>query len=89
MAACEERWFDQMCRRLGGKSWTANLQATRDYLPWLQRIILGTPVENTGSLSIAGHLPQIIVLFVSIFIVAFFTSSEASLISVNKFRIRH
>ena len=35
-----------------------------------------------------GHLPQIAVLLVSILMVAFFSSSEASLISVNKFRIR-
>ena len=36
-----------------------------------------------------GQLPQIAVLLVSILMVAFFSSSEASLISVNKFRIRH
>jgi len=46
-------------------------------------------VENISNGSIFSHLPQILVLVVSIFIVAFFTSSEASLISVNKFRIRH
>ena len=36
-----------------------------------------------------GHAPQIAVLVVAILMVAFFSSSEASLISVNKFRIRH
>ena len=35
------------------------------------------------------QLPQIGVLLVSVLMVAFFSSSEASLISVNKFRIRH
>ena len=39
-------------------------------------------------MEIMGHLPQIAVLLVSILMVAFFSSSEASLISVNKFRIR-
>lgn len=34
-----------------------------------------------------GHAPQIAVLLVSIRAVAFFNSSEASLIPVNKFRI--
>ena len=36
-----------------------------------------------------GQLPQLALLLVSIIMVAFFSSSEASLISVNKFRIRH
>ena len=36
-----------------------------------------------------GQLPQIALLLVSVVMVAFFSSSEASLISVNKFRIRH
>ena len=36
-----------------------------------------------------GQLPQIAVLLVSVLAVAFFSSAEASLISVNKFRIRH
>ena len=41
------------------------------------------------SLDSLGRAPQIAVLLVSILVVAFFSSSEASLISVNKFRIRH
>ncbi|MFH1560259.1 MAG: hypothetical protein ABID84_02455 [Chloroflexota bacterium] len=36
-----------------------------------------------------GHLPQIGVLLVSILMVAFFSSSEASLIWMNKSHIRH
>ena len=36
-----------------------------------------------------GQLPLIALLLVSVLLVAFFSSSEASLISVNKFRIRH
>ena len=36
-----------------------------------------------------GQLPQIVVLLVSVLVVAFFSNSEVSLISVNKFRIRH
>ena len=35
------------------------------------------------------HVPELGVLLGSILVVAFFSSAEASLISVNKFRIRH
>ena len=41
---------------------------------------------NVGGVSIAV---QVALLIVSILLVAFFSSSEAALISVNKFRIRH
>lgn len=46
-------------------------------------------MENIEHLPFTGYLPQILILLVSILMVAFFSSSEASLISVNKFRIRH
>ena len=36
-----------------------------------------------------GQIPQIALLLVCVVMVAFFSSAEASLISVNKFRIRH
>ena len=37
----------------------------------------------------AGMWLLVLILVVSIIMVAFFSSSEASLISVNKFRVRH
>ena len=43
----------------------------------------------TGSLGISGLYLQIIVIVVCISLVAFFSSTEASLISVNKLRIRY
>ena len=36
-----------------------------------------------------GYVPQIAVLLVSVLMVAFFSGAEASLIWVNKFRIRY
>ena len=46
-------------------------------------------MQDSVDLGSMGHFPQIAVLVVSTFMVAFFSSSEASLISVNKFCIRH
>lgn len=44
-----------------------------------------------GSVDVGGMglVAQVVLLVVSIIMVAFFSSSEASLISVNKFRVRH
>jgi hypothetical protein len=55
---------------------------------------MGSAVEmSSGSIGNTmdnlGHAPQIAVLVLSILVLAFFSSSRASLILVNKFRIRH
>lgn len=49
------------------------------------------PSLMEGSVDVGGMslVVQVVLLVVSILMVAFFSSSEASLISVNKFRVRH